>query len=130
MKLWLDDCRKPPFGYDLWAKTADEAIAYLEYYGDLITHCSLDHDLADEHFMSGNNYMSDYLDREKYKEKTGYEVIVWMVQHDKWVPDITVHTMNPTGGKDMINLLIGRAPDGVKFRRGMPYSDDVAPGVE
>lgn len=30
MRLWLDDRRKPPWGYDLWAKTADEAIAMLE----------------------------------------------------------------------------------------------------
>ena len=46
MKLWLDDKRKPPWDYDLWAKTAKEAIAMLEEHGDAIEHCSLDHDLA------------------------------------------------------------------------------------
>ena len=28
-RLWLDDCRKMPSDYDLWAKTADEAIDIL-----------------------------------------------------------------------------------------------------
>ena len=52
MKLWLDDIRKPPWGYDLWAKTADECIEMLQRYGDEITHASLDHDLADAHYVS------------------------------------------------------------------------------
>lgn len=44
MKLWLDDARPLPAGFDLHAKTADEAIAFLE--GGGITLASLDHDLG------------------------------------------------------------------------------------
>ena len=40
-----------------------------------------------------------------------------MHEHDKWVPDISVHTMNPKGAQDMMTKLQNRAPAHVKFRR-------------
>ena len=46
MKLWVDDIRKMPSWYDVWAKDADEAIAVLSM--KKVTHLSLDHDLGDK----------------------------------------------------------------------------------
>ena len=48
MKLWVDDIRKMPSWYDVWAKTADQAIAVLSVLKTgKVTHISLDHDLGD-----------------------------------------------------------------------------------
>ncbi len=122
-RLWLDDRRKPPWGYDLWAKTANEAIMLLE--GQDIEHCSLDHDLVDEHYEDavgpGYGEPPPPIDRSKYKELTGYAVIEWMVANDAWVQDISVHTLSQRGGEDMMALIKKRAPAHVKFRRVVPW---------
>ncbi|HTQ41667.1 MAG TPA: cyclic-phosphate processing receiver domain-containing protein [Polyangiaceae bacterium] len=123
MKLWLDDKRKPPWGYDLWAKTAKEAIQMLEEHGEKIVHCSLDHDLADEHYkelLFGWGPEPDPIDRSAFVELTGYAVLEWMHEKDRWVPDISIHTLNPKGGADMLRKLESRAPAHVKFRRVDP----------
>lgn len=44
MKLWVDDCRPKPEGFDVHAKNAKEAIEHLE--NGRVTDVSLDHDLA------------------------------------------------------------------------------------
>jgi len=126
--LWLDDMRLPPWGYDLWAKTADEAISLLEFHGGKVTHCSLDHDLADEHYAAHHDNSGGYMDpvipidRSEYKEKTGYEVLEWMHEHDAWVSDVSVHTMNPKGRLDMLRKLEHRAPAHVSFRSCNPMA--------
>lgn len=111
LRLWLDDYRRPPFGYDLWAKTAEEAIEYLESDA-LIDHCSLDHDLAEEHYADSNAMLP--IDRSKYKTKTGLEVVIWMVRTKRWVPSIYIHTMNEMGAHEMITLIRVTAPPTVR----------------
>lgn len=111
--LWLDDLRPPPDGYRYWAKTVADAILYLET--GAIVHCSLDHDLAEEH-LAFAGYGEGALDRSRYVEKTGYAVLEWMHEHNKWCPDITIHTMNPVGRRDMVNLIQGRAPAHIVWR--------------
>jgi hypothetical protein len=128
MKLWLDDMRKPPFGYDLWAKTADQAIAMLEKHGDRIEHCSLDHDLAEDHYetaaeFSGYGLAPTPIDRSRFKEKTGYAVLEWMHETGRWVADISIHTLNPRGGEDMMSKLKNRAPAHVVYRRVYPRGE-------
>jgi len=44
MKLWLDDLRPIPNDYDIWCRTAAQAIWALENY--IITHISFDNDLG------------------------------------------------------------------------------------
>jgi hypothetical protein len=122
-RLWLDDMRKPPWGYDLWAKTADEAIRMLQEHD--VEHVSLDHDLADEHYKTvesspGYGEPPKAIDRSAFVEKTGYAVLEWMHENDRWVADISVHTLNPTGGEDMMRKLQNRAPAHVQFRRVKP----------
>lgn len=116
VRLWLDDLRPIPPGYTIWAKTVAEAIAVLNE--GHVLHCSLDHDLADEHMEDAlSGYHDEFgVPRHRYRERTGYDVIAWMVEHDRWCPDITIHTHNPVGRKDMANLLQGRAPAMVAWR--------------
>ena len=119
-RLWLDDCRKPPFGYDLWAKTYEQAIEMLQTHE--ISHASLDHDLFEEHYEpEPTGYMpAPPLNRSKYKEKTGYAVLEWMAAQNHWVHDISVHTLNRRGGEDMLLFIERNAPNEVEARRVKP----------
>lgn len=84
MKLWVDDERPKPQDFDIWAKTADEAIRILNLGG--VTEISLDHDLGS-------------------LEKTGYSVAVWIeaaasngyLAKLKW----SVHSANPPGRRNI-----------------------------
>jgi hypothetical protein len=118
-RLWLDDVRKPPFGYDLVAKTADEAIAILQAFE--VEHCSLDHDLGLEAYATVSG--DQPIHRSTLKEKTGYDVLLWMEETDRWCPDISIHTMNPKGAIDMMLKLEYRAPSHVQYRRVWPRAE-------
>ena len=87
MKLFVDDIRKPPKGWDL-AKNFTEAISMLtvNFYDEL----SLDHDLGD--IINGREY-------------TGYDILNWLewrASINAYVPKkIHVHSANPAGVKRM-----------------------------
>lgn len=118
MKLWLDDVRLPPAGYSKWVKTADECIEELKT--GKYTHVSLDHDLADEHYH-GNKPA-----REAYKEKTGMDVVLWMVENNVFPAECRVHTMNPIGRHNMMTAFQKWAPESTRAWASLP-SD--SPGV-
>lgn len=75
MKLWIDDVRPAPAGY-IWLKTVNEAIRYIEIYGDyidfnnnlvdLVEIIDIDHD-------AGNYacYGGDYIKLLDWLEETG-----------------------------------------------------------
>lgn len=95
MKVWLDDIRPAPEGWE-HAKTSGEAIALL-VHGN-VTDISLDHDLG------GGD--------------TGYNVLSWLefeVSMNIWrhpLPTFTIHSANPVGRKRMeaaIESIKGRA---------------------
>jgi len=98
--LWLDDERKPPSHADsgvvwTWAKTHDEAVEVLKT-GNVVF-ASLDHDLCDAHYKAFDEAQEKGipLDTSGIKEKTGYETLCWMEEHEVW-PDegVRIHTMN------------------------------------
>lgn len=97
--LWLDDDpkRKPPIcGLSwTWVRTYDEAIEALK--SGTVVFASLDHDLADEHYVkyfSAEYEGLDY-DTSDCKEKTGYDVLLWMQENDVWPSEgVRIHTMN------------------------------------
>jgi hypothetical protein len=81
MKIWLDDERPMPPGFDYHARTAREAIELLMAGG--VTVISLDHDLGDE------------------QNGTGYDVACYIEQgaYGGSLPYIeaTIHSANPVG---------------------------------
>lgn len=86
MKLWLDDVRPMPEGYQAHAKTAQEAIDILKR--EKVTHISFDHDLGD---AEGN---------------TGYAVACFIeelafLREIKQVPIWRVHSANPVGAENI-----------------------------
>lgn len=87
MKIWLDDVRSLPKGYDSLAKSVNEAkhiIENLEKEKKEITEISLDHDLGD--------YAKDGGD--------GICLMDWLVERGSLYP-VTFHTANPVGRKNM-----------------------------
>lgn len=105
--LWLDDERTPPTHADsgvvwTWAKTYEAALEYLQT-GNVVF-ASLDHDLADEHYQEFFKSVQEgrQVDTSSCKEKTGYDVLCWMEEHDVWPEEgIRIHTMNTSRGPIM-----------------------------
>jgi len=113
INLWLDDDktnRKPPTimqcGLEwTWVHTADEAIDLMRT--GRVVYASLDHDLADEHYFAfhcaEHGHSESY---EKCKEKTGYDVLLWMEENNVWpVNGVRIHTMNPPRKRIMLDLV-------------------------
>ncbi len=99
--LWLDDIRLPPIGW-IWAKTAAEAIVVLS--AKRVVECSLDHDLAAEHYKDVNGYSEAAYSADS-SEPTGYSVVLWMAEHNVWPNIVRIHSMNPVGAKAMSQII-------------------------
>jgi len=88
MKLWLDDLRKMPEGYDLHVKTASEAIRALIQHS--VEEISLDHDLG---LRGGTGYhVALYIEEEAFYGN---------LRPLKW----HLHSSNPVGVKKMRDAL-------------------------
>lgn len=85
MKLWIDDNRLKPEGFDIQARTAPEAIAIIKT-GE-IKFISFDHDLGLG--SAGTGY-----DVAKWIEKNAFDGIM---KPAEWV----VHSANPVGRKNI-----------------------------
>jgi len=127
MKLFLDDIRQPkdcihymnkrigalnPIYLEEWnvVRNYDEFVeAITNNYGK-ITHISFDHDLSDEHYdpmmYEGQTEYNELYN--KFTEKTGYECAKWVKEFykekNKQLPVMFVHSMNPTGTQNIINV--------------------------
>jgi len=111
--LWVDDERKPPMFSDCglhwtWVKTYEEAIDALKQ--GTVEFVSLDHDLADEHYVAYFTFNETSDDpakmTENCKEKTGYDILLWMAENDVWPKDgVRIHTMNHVRKPIMINMV-------------------------
>lgn len=106
-KLFLDDIRfpedvrhvYPQEGEWVIARNMNDAIWYIERRG-LPNFISFDHDLADEHYLIGQDPSK--------MEKTGYEFAKWLSNHimdkDLKIPTgfgYHVHSMNPVGKQNI-----------------------------
>lgn len=83
MRIWLDDVRPIPQGWDMHVKTVEEAIELLETHE--ITAISFDHDLG--------------------TDKTGYDLAKWIeyMAHSEGLPPLEwhVHSANPVGARNI-----------------------------
>ena len=96
--LWLDDVRPCPFvGNWQVATNYAEAVDILSKYD--VIRCSLDHDLAWEHYDQS-------VARNEYLEKTGLDVVRWMAESGRWPATAPiVHSHNPVGARRMAEIL-------------------------
>jgi hypothetical protein len=116
ISIYLDDHRTPiehP-GNKEWFVVRDynEFIQIVLENGlENIEIISLDHDLdksSTDHYFEHvkKNYEIDY---SKIKEKTGLDVVKWLVQHSKEtgkkIPQCYIHSHNPIGAGNMLGYL-------------------------
>ena len=97
MKLWIDDVRPAPKGY-IWLKTVNDAIRYIEIYGDyldfdnnlvdMIEIVDIDHDAG-----SYACYGGDYI-----------KLLDWLEETGRNYP-IHIHSMNPVGIENMRRII-------------------------
>ena len=110
MNLFLDDLRYPKevkwidIGLGPWeiVRSYDEFVEFITKNG-VPTNVAFDHDLADSH------YASQEPPPEGWKEKTGYDCAVWLINYciEKELPfpkEISVHSLNPVGRENIRNL--------------------------
>jgi len=123
MKVWLDDVRKPPVGWE-WRKTALEAIELLK--SGEVRELSLDHDLEPEHYdlpieeniaviTVGDKTDSQESENEdpysRLPDTTGYSVCLWMAQNDVWPPIMYIHSASPPGRARMKSIIERYKPE-------------------
>jgi len=100
MKLWHDDIRPAPEGWE-WARTNDEAIAYLEKFP--VEEISLDHDLGLDYIElpEDPDELITVLQLRGQADENGFHLAVWMCYNEKLPEKITIHSWNPDGAKRM-----------------------------
>lgn len=110
--IYLDDYRQPIDSFDYsnnqlyllnWVivRNYDEFVKTIEEKG-IPEMMSLDHDLANEHYKSQQEYS-------EYEEKTGYHCAKWFIDYcidnKKELPaTILIHSMNPAGSQNIKSL--------------------------
>ena len=82
IRVWLDDIRPMPEGYDLWCKTAQDCLHEVEK--GRVDYISFDHDLG--HLEEDGSWLADEIEFLAYKDK---------IQSIAW----DVHSSNPVGRK-------------------------------
>lgn len=90
MKLWIDDVRPAPEGYE-WCSTVNIAIAAIELWEDLpdgIEIINIDHD-AGEFACDGGDYI---------------RLLDWLEQTGRNYP-IRIHSQNPVGVANMRQII-------------------------
>ena len=87
MKLWIDDVRPAPDGYDFWKKSVEEAIDFIRVAESVeadIEVLDIDHDAGDYAIFGG-----DYI-----------KLLDWLEETGRNYP-IRIHSMNPVGVANM-----------------------------
>lgn len=86
MKIWLDDLRPAPEGWQ-WCQSVCDAsilIRFAEDEGDVIELISLDHDMGDQAYDGGD----------------GIKLMDWLLDRGTLYP-LEFHTANPVGRENM-----------------------------
>ncbi len=107
MKLFLDDQRKTPVGFER-VYNYPEFVSFVEKNG-LPDFISFDHDLADEHYKEGakNNFVN--FDYSNVAEKTGYDCAKWLIEYclknNLEMCEYDVHSLNICGRHNIVSVL-------------------------
>lgn len=113
MKLFVDDVRDPPDDGWIVARTVADAKTYL--LRDDVIMVSLDHDMgACADCVRRGAHIGDCGSEERMYQnwcqhaEDGYQLVCWMIEHDRIPTMVNVHSMNPVGRRRMIQALESR----------------------
>jgi hypothetical protein len=99
MKLWHDDVRRAPEGWE-WARTNAEAKQLLSEND--VEEISLDHDLGG-HKIDPDHPAAIYF--KGSDEDDGKKLVAWMIENDLVPPKVEIHSWNPAGRDEMAAML-------------------------
>ncbi len=100
LRLWLDDDRPIPDGYNAWARDAAAGIAELERAladGRHIDIVSFDHDIIS---ADGQDFRP---------------VMMWMAWNEHWPAVVRVHTGSSIGAEWLLGTARRNAPEGTRI---------------
>lgn len=97
MRLWIDDLRTPPEGWE-WVKTSQEAIDFLAGNTSRLEVVSFDHDLGGD--------------------DTSRRVVNWMIENEVWADTVIVHSSNQPGVDWIMGTVVRYFPSTTKVHRG------------
>ena len=89
MKIWVDDVRPMPDGFDFWAKTYQEAIEIIQTWklnNWIIDAVSLDNDLGEDSLE-------------------GRKIVLWFAENDYWPREVAVHSANVVAHEYMLGMI-------------------------
>ena len=128
MKVFLDDIRVPqecinymykrighlnPIYLEEWfiVRNYTEFIKAVSENIEIITHVSFDHDLGEDiaqHEFKNGLYSKRQARKRKKESMSGYDCAKWLknfcIINNKKLPTMFVHSMNPVGTQNIINL--------------------------
>ena len=110
MKLWVDDIRKCPDGWEL-ARTASKAIRILDTMD--VSEISLDHDIAC-YLFAGQSHTSE----ETFE---GVARFIAVMPEEHRPETVWIHTANPLAGDRMTKILKGKVKN---LRRDWSFGED------
>lgn len=102
MKLFVDDIRPAPEGW-MQARTVTEAIRTIARFGREMSHISLDHDISLP--VSVNGEYRPFPSPETFQAVAYYMVAYYRDLDVSIKPQVTIHTANPVGGRELALLL-------------------------
>ena len=100
IKLWVDDIRPAPEGW-LQARNVTDAIKTIARFREDITDISLDHDISMAVMVDGTQ--RPFPSRETFQAVAYY--ILEVYKYSDVRPKITIHTANPVGGVELMEIL-------------------------
>ena len=104
-KLYLDDLRPRP-GIDwIVVRSYNAFVDYIDKYG-VPDYISFDHDLGEDWYPKSQEDLTKEINYEEvHQEKSGYHCAKYIVDNNLELHDWNVHSMNPVGKRNIINLL-------------------------
>lgn len=104
VKVWHDDVRRPPDDSWIWCRSNQEVIRIAKAFR--IDELSMGHDLGGSDIpLSDLDQMdTDFLQVDG--DETGVDLADWLGSNDKIPSRVTIHTMNPDGGRNILGAFI------------------------
>lgn len=100
MKLYVDDVRNAPDDSWVVARTVTQAIRTINQFRHELTHISLDHDIG--HMVQVDGTSRPFPCGETFEPVAYY---IGEVFAGKPTPTVTIHSSNPVGAENMMNIL-------------------------
>ena len=105
-KLWIDDCRPAPLGYDMWINSVNQAKAYIIEFENRIENALDEWDFPPEDLWHSTIIIDIDHDAGDFAWDGGdfIKLLDWLEETGRKYP-IRIHSMNPVGVENMRRII-------------------------